>query len=528
MSTTMQQYSIENQKAEIRNYAARHGFHVIQTYTDAAKSGVSIKNRRGLSSLLGDVVRGACRYKAILVYDITRWGRFQDTDEAAHYEFVCRHAGVPVHYCAEKFANDASVSTSIIKTLKRTMAGEFSRELGIKVFEAKKRAAKLGFWMGGRAPYGLRRLMISRGTKTGDILKVGDRKNARSDRIVLTKGPPEEVLLVRHIFGLAQRGLGCSQILDDLNSRNVNHQGRTWIRNTVRSILTNPVYAGCNTWNRTSQRLHGPTVHLAGTQWIQKYGAFPQIVSRPVFERVQRLLQKRWSERRWSDEELVTKARWLLAKKGRITVKLLDETPGMPSSSTIRDHFGSQRRFYKLVGYSPKSGTFDKADTAKRTNQIRMHLVDDLVTMFPHSLTASRGPTGRPILHLDDGCTVSVLVCKTVLTPKGNLRWYLIPFRNERENVTLVCRLNAQNTAFDSLFLFPRIDIQTYHRLKENDSWWDGGEQLNDLSSFCAILNAVRYAGRSPANRSRELAPESALSAGRCNRRGGALPAYFR
>lgn len=493
----MQQYSIKNQKAEIRDYAARHGFHVIQTYMDAARSGVSIRNRKGLRSLLGDVVRGTCRYKAILVYDITRWGRFQDTDEAAHYEFVCRNAGIPVHYCAEKFANDGSVSTSIIKTLKRTMAGEFSRELGIKVFEAKKRGAKLGFWMGGRPPYGLRRLMISRGHEGGKILKAGDRKNVRSDRIVLTKGPPEEVLLVRHIFGLAQRGQSCSQIVADLNSRNVNHGGRTWIRSTVSNILTNPVYAGCNTWNRTSQRLHGPTVHLAGTQWIQKHEAFQQIVSRPNFKRVQRSLEKRWSERGWSDEELVAKGRWLLAKKGRITVKLLEETPGMPRSRTIRDHFGSQRKFYELVGYSPKSGTFDKADAAKRTNQLRMQLVDDLVTMFPHSLTASRGPAGRPFLRLDDGCTVSVLACKTVLTPRGNLRWYLIPFRNERENVTLVCRLNAQNTAFHSLFLFPRIDIQTYHRLKENDPWWAGGERLNDLSCFYTIVNDVRYPRRS-------------------------------
>jgi hypothetical protein len=31
----------------------------------------------------------------------SRWGRFQDADESAHYEFLCKSAGIPVHYCAE-------------------------------------------------------------------------------------------------------------------------------------------------------------------------------------------------------------------------------------------------------------------------------------------------------------------------------------------------------------------------------------------------------------------------------------------
>jgi DNA invertase Pin-like site-specific DNA recombinase len=36
MSTEHQQYSIENQKAAIQEYANHHGFAVVQTYTDAA------------------------------------------------------------------------------------------------------------------------------------------------------------------------------------------------------------------------------------------------------------------------------------------------------------------------------------------------------------------------------------------------------------------------------------------------------------------------------------------------------------
>jgi DNA invertase Pin-like site-specific DNA recombinase len=96
-------------------------------------------------------VKGGVEFKTVLVYDVSRWGRFQDTDEAAHYEFLCEQAGVPIRYCAEPFANDGTMSSALLKALKRTMAAEFSRELGEKVYVGQKRLAQLGFRMGGYA-----------------------------------------------------------------------------------------------------------------------------------------------------------------------------------------------------------------------------------------------------------------------------------------------------------------------------------------------------------------------------------------
>jgi DNA invertase Pin-like site-specific DNA recombinase len=108
MSTEHQQYSLENQSSAIENYAESHSFEVVHTYSDTAKSGLVLRYRTGLQQLLKDVVGGTSGYRAILVYDVSRWGRFQDTDESAHYEFLCKSAGAPVHYCAETFANDGS------------------------------------------------------------------------------------------------------------------------------------------------------------------------------------------------------------------------------------------------------------------------------------------------------------------------------------------------------------------------------------------------------------------------------------
>src|SRR5579864_7412139 len=86
-STEHQQYSIQNQSLAIESYATVHNMQVVQTYSDEGKSGLTLKNRKGLGQLLQDVENGEMQFSIILVYDVSRWGRFQDVDESAYYEY---------------------------------------------------------------------------------------------------------------------------------------------------------------------------------------------------------------------------------------------------------------------------------------------------------------------------------------------------------------------------------------------------------------------------------------------------------
>src|SRR5271157_3170892 len=104
---------------------------------------------------------GTADFDQVLVYDVSRWGRFPDTDEAAHYEYLCKRAGITVHYCAEQFENDNSTTSNLLKALKRTMAGEYSRELSVKVCAGQRRLVAMGFWQGGTAPFGMLRQLVS-------------------------------------------------------------------------------------------------------------------------------------------------------------------------------------------------------------------------------------------------------------------------------------------------------------------------------------------------------------------------------
>ena len=151
MSTEHQKYSTENQADIIAVYAAARGMEIVRTYADEGKSGLNLSGREGLQRLISDVTDGRADFAVILVYDISRWGRFQDADQSAYYETICKQAGVTVHYCAEQFENDGSMSSSVLKTLKRSMAAEYSRELSVKVFSGQCRLIELGFRQGGPA-----------------------------------------------------------------------------------------------------------------------------------------------------------------------------------------------------------------------------------------------------------------------------------------------------------------------------------------------------------------------------------------
>ena len=200
MSTEHQHYSIDNQAATIREYAADHNMEVVRTYSDAARSGLTIQNRSGLQQLIRDVESPGPDFSAVLVYDISRWGRFLDVDESAYWEYRCRRARIDVHYCAEPFANDGSISSDLLKALKRAMAREYSRELSAKVFAGKCRLVELGFRQGGHAGYGLRRLLIDSERRPKGFLKWGEKKSIMTDRVILVPGPPEEVAIVREVF----------------------------------------------------------------------------------------------------------------------------------------------------------------------------------------------------------------------------------------------------------------------------------------------------------------------------------------
>jgi DNA invertase Pin-like site-specific DNA recombinase len=490
MSTEHQQYSLENQSAAILEYAESHGFSIVLTYYDAAKSGVALKHRASLRQLLQDVAAGTVRYKAILVYDVSRWGRFQDTDESAHYEFLCKSAGVPVHYCAETFANDGTLPSLIMKALKRTMAGEYSRELGAKVFAGQKRLARLGFRQGSTPGYGMRRMQVSPFRVPKQELKPGETKNIPTDRVVLVPGPMNEVQTVRDIYRLfVSEKLSISAIARELNHRCIaRSDGSAWTRQEVRVVLTAPKYAGCNVYGRTSVRLFTPKVKLPRSEWVLTTGAFEPLVDPSVFSDAQTMLQERTINK--SNEELLDALRALLASKGRLSHSVITKSAGLPSASTYERRFGSLRRAFELIGYGHPED-FGPIDLGRRTQAWRDALIARIAATFPNDVSVIRpGGKWRPRLRLRSGLMVSVLIGRPIRRKSLTIRWRIEPAKRECEFVTLLARLDYEHRSFLDFHVFPTIDRKERFDLLLADPWLNRGESLTDLSMFCKVMAA--------------------------------------
>jgi DNA invertase Pin-like site-specific DNA recombinase len=351
-STDHQQQSAAIQSAANHAYAADRGMRIIRTYRDKGKSGLRVDKRSALGRLINHVRSGTADFAAILVYDVSRWGRYQDADEAGYYEFVCKRAGIRVHYCAELFENDGSLLSTIAKDMKRAMAGEYSRELSAKVFAAHARLAAFGYSQGGVASYGLRRLLLDQDGRSKLELRPGDRKNIQTDRIVLVPGNPEQVAAVRRIFkGFVKERKTEREIARSLNRLDIlAANGRTWTPKAVRRVLRNERYAGNYVWNRISTKLSTAQVHNATDQWIRADGVIAPIIARSLFTAAQRIISER--SRKLTQEEKLDPLRRILRKHGRLTYDLIARSPGTPAVSSYQRWFGRLSRAYQLIGYT--------------------------------------------------------------------------------------------------------------------------------------------------------------------------------
>jgi DNA invertase Pin-like site-specific DNA recombinase len=458
MSTEHQKYSTENQADAIAQYAARRGFEIVRTYEDSGKSGLTLGGRQSLQQLIADVRGGRTDYSTILVYDISRWGRFQDADESAYYEFVCREAGISVHYCAEQFENDGSISATIIKSVKRAMAGEYSRELSVKVFAGQCRLIRLGFRQGGPAGYGLRRQLVDEHGLVKGELSRGEQKSLQTDRVILAPGPPAEVETVRKLYRLfvVQRRSE-TEIATILNAEGITtDSGRPWTRGVVHQVLTNEKYVGNNVYNRVSNKLKAKRVANPPEMWVRSDGAFTAVVEPDFFEAAQRIIQER--SRKFTDQDLLDRLAALLSEKGWLSGLVIDEVEDMPSSSTFRHRFGSLVRAYQLVGYSPS-----RDYRYIETNKALRALHPDAVAQVISEIEAAGGSVCRDrttdLLAINEEFSASLVIVRCQETSAGGLRWKIRLEGGLRPDITIAARMAADNATIHDYYLLPWIDV---------------------------------------------------------------------
>ena len=490
MSSEHQRYSIANQAAAIALYAAAQNIGIARSFVDEGKSGTTIKGRRGLQELLRIVQSGSADFDLILVYDVSRLGRFADVDEAAHYEYLCKRAGIAVQYCAEPFENDNSTTSNLMKALKRTMAAEFSRELGVKVLAGQCRLVRDGYKVGGRAPYGLRRFLVDESRHAKQILHPGNRKNIPSDHTILVPGEDHEVLMVRRIFDLFTKdGKTTGEIVRSLNGEGLSFRGHSWAHTRVAYILENPAYMGAGAHCRLRSK-GGRVERNPIDRWVVCEGAYTAIIPPDQFQTAQKIIIAR--REGLTKQGMLAALKQLWKENGTLSEAIIDNAKGMPTRSNFRHRFGGIVPAYQLIGFQPK-----RDYTYIRAGQNLKSRRSELMRAVALQIEARGGsvkPARFQTIQINDGMTARVMFCRPRVWAGRGTVWPLIIKQKRVADVLIAARLGptAPFTIVDYYVIPKGAELRgSFHTYKGHNPAFIDRYRMETLTLVIAAFGRV-------------------------------------
>lgn len=458
MSTDHQQYSLHNQSEYIKDYAEKNNMEIAYTYDDAGKSGVSIIGRHSLQQLLSDVEQKKIDIQAVLFYDVSRFGRFQNSDEAAYYSFLFERNGVDLIYCSEPIpTKDFPLESSVILNIKRSSAAYHSRNLSEKVFIGQVNLIKLGYHQGGMAGYGLRRLLVDENGIAKEILGFRKRKSIQTDRVILIPGPKNEIKIVNSIYDLfIDDNMPEFIIAERLNEQNIPAEnGTLWTRAKIHQILTNEKYIGNNIYNKTSSKLKSRLVKNPKNEWVRCDKAYKPIITKKKYNKAQEIIQLRSVH--LTNEELLEKLKQKLESNGKLSGFIIDEDDTGPSSSVYRTRFGGLLRAYTLIGYKPEHDySYIQINEALRS--FYSGIIEDFKGEILKSNCYIDEYKYAPMLYINDELLISVLITKCTPMKSGKLRWKVRFDNSQKADITIVIRMDSQNISPLDFYIIPKIE----------------------------------------------------------------------
>lgn len=351
-----QENSVPIQREHTVLFAKKHNITIIHEEADEGKTGL-LADRPGFNRLFQRWILNekAPSFEYVLVFDVSRWGRFQDQDEAAYYEFLCKKRGKKVVYVEKGFPReDQQLIAHLETSIQRYMAADYSRQLSNKVFYGCARISGEGYSAGGPPCFGMARLLLDVNKKPVRILKRGERKQIENERVIFIPANDETTKTVRQIFDLyVQQNTNTKKIAAILNDAYIpSARGCTWNDDKVLRVLKNEIYIGTRLYNKTSNRLKRGKRNNPKKEWIICKKAFPPTVDKEIFWRAQKKI--RWSElQRDSNSHSIKKIRALVLQKvarvfenyGFIREEAINKAASFPILFSVTSRKGSRSQW---------------------------------------------------------------------------------------------------------------------------------------------------------------------------------------
>ncbi|EOA2960729.1 MULTISPECIES: recombinase family protein [Enterobacterales] len=485
MSTNLQEFSLDNQAQFIKKYANEHNMEILYTYDDAGKSGVSTTGRHDFNKLVNDVLTKEINIDAVLVYDVSRFGRFKDPQEGIYYKYLLKMNNVDVIYCAENLPENSETETFILSSLMYA-AGAFSKNLSIKVFAGHVNLVKRGYYQGGKAGYGLKRKLLDNNNKHKMILAQGERKSLQTDRIVLVPGTKKEVELVKKIFNMfIFEGLNEYLIASRLNREGYRFSDKTeWTRGRIHSVLINSRYTGKYTYNRTSQKLKTKKIKNPENEWIEYNSFFKPIISEEKFKLAKEIIDNR--SVKMSNEKILDCLRKILSKHGKISGFIIDEEDSSPSSSVIANRFGGLLNAYKLIDYTPERDY----QYLEINSYLRKKHCDIVKKIKNEILSSEVKILENKLITVNKALNFSIVLSRCKKIGSNRHRWIVRLDRSLNPEISIIARMNSLNTEPIDYYILPSIDFfENELKLKDNNNLLFEMYRFDDIKPFFNMLS---------------------------------------
>lgn len=297
-----QENSVEIQQDSVSEFCVANGLRLRGFEYDDGVSGLTA-DRPGFKRLFDNWIRNptAPDFKYIVVLDVSRWGRFQNTEEGAALEYEAKRCGKEVIYIEEGDLSQVNheLNVALIRPIKRYLAADYSRQLSGKVFAGSVKVSEQGYSAGGMASYGLVRVLLDEARQPIGRLQSGQHKVIANQRVTFEPTGDEDTATVQHMFTMALQRRSPKVIAEELNGKSIPAPaGGRWTQGKVIHVLSNGAYAGMRVYNKTWGRLKQPRHANPRGEWVVRAHAFDSVVDEATFAQVQEnlywLIPSRW------------------------------------------------------------------------------------------------------------------------------------------------------------------------------------------------------------------------------------------
>ena len=258
-------YSLDEQKEMLLKRAEKAGYKIYDCYCDAGVSGKNLRARKEMLRLLDDVEQG--KVNVILAWKLSR--TFRNLREQLEAIEIMKERNAIFDFVSEGIIDPNSATGKLHSSI-LGMVSECEREtISENVYTMMAARARLGENNGGPSPYGYDR-------------EYELTSKRRTSKLVINEKEAEVVRRVFHMF--VEEQFGYKHIANVLNHEGLlTKNGNPFSICMVKSMVTNPVYAGLVRWGGhkkwAEQRRKGTV------EPIISQGSHEAIISLEVFKR---------------------------------------------------------------------------------------------------------------------------------------------------------------------------------------------------------------------------------------------------